>query len=847
MFYFLDNGVVQSLIASGIWSIKEKAAIKIRFVEMDASLSEILNELDDFPNKEYIKGYLNTYVNCYLNDNEDRSFIQEDMVLGFKKRYARDISPAEESALNKSVSIIDSTMYELLDQKHKILLSRLKGVIKDSGKAISTKIDLNQEEIRVRFNEIAGAISDINTQDVPDFKSSCTKSIMVDQREKFVKNWNATLFLHRSEENAKLTLNHLYLLPSFRYLDDREPHKDSLDAEIEYFIKEQAKYRILIIMGQPGIGKSSLVSYLANRDNSYKYLSFDKLDITEGIIKGIRIKLGCESRDLENQVIVIDGYDENSDNSNTDHIGKLLKEVWSFDKIKIIITSRVHYINTDYENIIVLKQFGDSKIKEFVQKYNSKNKESYQYNLADSNKLEVYGIPLLLYMICSLNIDISNIDGLNELYGRIFTTKEGGIYDKCRFEGVGYGGSLQHKKISYQKEEIHLIAENIAFAMFEQSSRVDGASELCLEEKVYVKIVERINPELIKLFAIANFYDIGNDLRFVHKSIYEYFVALYFYRELKKLNRGNIDDAARRIAELFKASRMSQEIRDFLGYMIKDDSIMRTVNFFNRVCLVFDEMFKYGMTYALDNHKINILECEYHILYNILEFYHMLTFSERRKINNIEKYLKRNTTERLELSSVDLAKSELQRADLSEVNLSGANLSEANLSEADLSRSYLIGVNWIGVNLNGANLSRAYLSEANLRGSDLSRADLHGADLSGSDLSRANLSGANLSGANLSEADLSRADLRGSDLSRANLIRANLSGANLSEADLSGANLSGSDLSKADLIGANLIGSDLRGANLRGSDLRAIRSDMAVTFSKAILYNTIFDDGIKSN
>ena len=209
MFYFLDNGVVQSLIASGIWSIKEKAAIKIRFVEMDASLSEILNELDDFPNKEYIKGYLNTYVNCYLNDNEDRSFIQEDMVLGFKKRYARDISPAEESALNKSVSIIDSTMYELLDQKHKILLSRLKGVIKDSGKAISTKIDLNQEEIRVRFNEIAGAISDINTQDVPDFKSSCTKSIMVDQREKFVKNWNATLFLHRSEENAKIGRAHV--------------------------------------------------------------------------------------------------------------------------------------------------------------------------------------------------------------------------------------------------------------------------------------------------------------------------------------------------------------------------------------------------------------------------------------------------------------------------------------------------------------------------------------------------------------------------------------------------------------------------------------------------------------
>ena len=106
----------------------------------------------------------------------------------------------------------------------------------------------------------------------------------------------------------------------------------------------------------------------------------------------------------------------------------------------------------------------------------------------------------------------------------------------------------------------------------------------------------------------------------------------------------------------------------------------------------------------------------------------------------------------------------------------------------------------------------------------LSGADLSGADLSGANLSGADLSGALLYGTYLYGADLFGVYLRGALLYGALLYGAYLSGASLSGAYLRGASLSGADLSEADLSGADLSGAylneaDLSGADLRGADL----------------------------
>lgn len=110
-----------------------------------------------------------------------------------------------------------------------------------------------------------------------------------------------------------------------------------------------------------------------------------------------------------------------------------------------------------------------------------------------------------------------------------------------------------------------------------------------------------------------------------------------------------------------------------------------------------------------------------------------------------------------------------------------------------------------------------------LRGSYLSWANLSGADLLGVNLGEAFLEGANLSGAILSGINLKRADLRMADMRKARMLIANLSKANLRMVDFSGADLSIANLYGADLHGANLSRVNLGGADFEGVNLSSVR------------------------
>ncbi len=136
----------------------------------------------------------------------------------------------------------------------------------------------------------------------------------------------------------------------------------------------------------------------------------------------------------------------------------------------------------------------------------------------------------------------------------------------------------------------------------------------------------------------------------------------------------------------------------------------------------------------------------------------------------------------------------------------------------------LYGADLCGADFRGTNLCGTDLRMTDLRGADLRGADLRGADLRVTDFSGADLRGAILHGANLRGADLRRTNLSLANLSLANLSQANLSEADLSRANLSRANLSGARLYRANLHGAGLSGTylsraDFRGANLRGANL----------------------------
>lgn len=68
----------------------------------------------------------------------------------------------------------------------------------------------------------------------------------------------------------------------------------------------------------------------------------------------------------------------------------------------------------------------------------------------------VLGIPLLLYIVYSLNIDLMNEHDKYRLYQKIFSIQNG-IYDKCNTGDGGY--DIVGKKFTIEdKESFHAIA-----------------------------------------------------------------------------------------------------------------------------------------------------------------------------------------------------------------------------------------------------------------------------------------------------------------------------------------------------------------------------------------------------
>lgn len=547
---------------------------------------------------------------------------------------------------------------------------------------------------------------------------------------------------------------------------------------------------MLLILGQPGIGKSTLITWIiANlveeEDKVFVYqfardlkkINWHGDDIFYEILNALMLKYD----ELENKVLIIDGFDEIYTSGDRERIlNKINQSIEGLNYLKkfsLIITCRENYVSRsqltgcDY---ITLQAWDVNQIKSFCEIYEkeimrkkpeikkSRNSEVKIEKILENK--EVFGIPLILYMVLALNVDIEKESSIVDVYDQIFSLKRGGIYDRCY--------DIEHRINSPEiKRHIHRISQRIAFWIFENK-----ADEAFISQEEFEEICEKEmsesgekGEEIQSDTLIGNFFKLkhcegkGTDeLQFVHRSIYEYFVTVYFFESIHKLK--SKEEVAGKLGELLKDGQLSEQMLEFIKR--KFDS-MEGYSLSDITKDVFNIMLRDDMTYYARGKYKNIIVREINIFSNMLEVVQLWNTKLGKLDNNIVLYLQYNHLRKL--------------------NLSGANLNKANLSGA-----YLIGADLFGADLNGVDLSRADLGGANLIGADLIGADLIGVDLDGADLIGANLSGAYLSGA----------DLRGAHLNGAHLNGAGLRGANLSGADLSGADLSGADFEGADLNGA---------------------------------------------
>lgn len=645
------------------------------------------------------------------------------------------------------------------------------------------------------------------------------------KKQDYLENWNSRMFLHKYNNERPITLADAFIVPDYKKTKENKRigflWSDNLDNIIDKFINYD-RTTTMLIAGDPGTGKSSIVSWIANtykKDNRLYILRFRDWDLNEvknGLLKAIYFTFNCQKMDLENKILILDGFDELKLMSARENLlDEFFNDILDFQNFKCIITSRPNYINiTDFQNVFSILPFNLKRINTFYKKI--KNIELDKSKI-DCDNLQVLGIPVILYMAIMSNIDITKKATKSELYNRIFAEK-GGIFDRFSNDGIGYdsGSSALRNKGNIKKYLEFL--RKISFSMFEK-----GTLSLEKKECDIPKLKFQGNNISILEFPIKHFFEsIEMDIQFIHKSIYEFFVSEYiFFTLCEELSKNNFtkSDFANVLGNLFNKNYISLEICKFLEYKIKKSKLEKQFFIINDT---FKIMLKDGMTYHVSELNKNILECEIKIFNNMLSIMHLWDNIILKFDNSISKYLYFYNFVPLNLTFVDLKNLKLPYAVLRKVNLTGADLTDTTLTGADLIEANLTNTKLKGADLTSAILKRANIrfvdfSEAKLIGVDFSESDLRWKKFKGADLRRANFIGAYMEGTNLLKANLQRANLKAADLTEADLTEADLSGANLT-----GVNLTEANLTRVNLRGAKLIHVDIENAILKESDLSEV-------------------------
>ena len=613
------------------------------------------------------------------------------------------------------------------------------------------------------------------------------KKFQKNKKQKYIDTWNSRLFLQPDNEENLITLSNAFITPNYKIYDSIKRIKFSNNDILNKIINKFIQYNrtsTMVIMGVPGIGKSTMTSWIANEyknnDNVIilRFRDWSNNQLKDGLLNAIYNVLCCEKEDLENKVLVLDGFDEVKYLDKRDYLlNTFLNNIKDFENIKVIITSRSAYINsTHFQNVIELQVFDIDKVEKFYKKIT--NKDLIKKEQIKSN-LEVLGIPVILYMAIMSDVDISENPTKPELYNRIFAEK-GGIFDK--FDQYDNGDQLLRNPENTKKYLAFL--QEIAFKMFEKNKLILNKEEYEIPQLEfngnYINILE---------FPIKHLFEnTESNIEFIHKSIYEYFVSEYIFISInQEINKKSSNkELAKILGSVLIKNHLSYEILEFLDFKIRNSKLNYL---FDTIKNVFNLMLKDGMTYYTEKCYKNVIDCEMNIFANMLELIHLWERKLFRFNNQIVDYIKHNYKLCLNLKAIDLTLANLTLANLTLADLTGANLTGANLTGADLTQANLIQANLTGANLTGANLIKANLIQANLIQANLTLVDL----------TKANLIQANLTQANLIQANLTLTNLTGANLIQANLIQTNLIQANLTQANLIQANLTLTNLTEVSL------------------------------------------------
>ena len=550
----------------------------------------------------------------------------------------------------------------------------------------------------------------------------------------------------------------------------------------------------LLIVGKLGSGKTSLISYFLakyGRDYPIVVLNGRSMDLKHPEIYPEKYS------ELSQKILIIDDIDQIQFNFtiSVENILDFLYECKN-NNIRLIATSRNKNLPTEWMKLfytVILEDFTEEQLKAFLTKFSHNlTPSNYRYieeNISSwQNELQNLRTPLILTLFFSImsKIDIEQCKNSFDLFRVLIT------YNLTQDDQQFY---------SYV------------------------ASQIFIKRKYYLQDLSELPPNnKISHFAFLT-TDANNQISFIHKVIYEYFLAKWLYDKVITLEDYCSDEY---IFNIFSYADLSSEclynVQNFLtkcSNKIKNKLFYKWIKLLSFLLYPKYQNLKFHLLSKLENQ--NIIEAEVHIFYNVFEICQILMqvcplkklplIHDPDAIINFKNYIAFHSVSSnqysLNLSNIDLSKFDFQG-----LNLNGANFEN----------SILNGANFSHCNLSYANLRGAVIQDACLRDSILTFTDLSYANLSKSTLQNAKMDYAKLEATNFHMCDLSNCDMRNANLAQANLYCANLREAICTNCNFSSANLNMTFLWKvtfrdSDLHNCNLSQADLSYADLRGCDL----------------------------
>ena len=580
----------------------------------------------------------------------------------------------------------------------------------------------------------------------------------------FIQNYKKTLFWSDSEVN---TLQNLYVFNSYvtntgtTYNNLADLIANFLSGDFDSFLRKTMnsfstdKIQVLLITSLPGCGKTSLISKLAFEHSNNKktfFINMANMINMDINLDAIADKLCLDSEQLKDSVLILDSLDEAIKHAeNTDEILQDLCEQFEENNITSIITCRSNLVHSEgirccFE--ITLNGFDTEKAKEWLNNY-------YKYNpnfkldkwKATIDKLspsitKVLLIPLMLYICVIREIDIENIKDLMQLYDILFDTVRGQI-----------ATTTHRKRVNMNSKDwkiLRMQVSDIAITMF-QKGYID-------QNDVQTSSLTGLQ----KYFGL-DFYVVtsSTQIRFVHASIWQYFLAERLYKTLTSLQ--TIDDTQSFIDQLARivvpektidntslsfvehfAKRdhwtpANPEVYKYVLLHISQYSIVHDGNNLDWISCVLRESFKLFTT---------VFDCYHKKLLETL-FQELSTDENRDLLINCSNLT--NVSPLIYTSKYVLNNLTLNRINFAYSYMKGCRLRSGCFRNA---------------NFDFANMSGSYADHGDFSGSSFRNANLGAVTFQGSTMICCDFSNARMKGADLSYADISYSDLRTATLNR---------------------------------------------------------------------------------